>query len=93
MLNIHVFSSVKKKVTISSSAFEACRKVDAVVIVTEWKEFRDIDWEAVYVEMKKPAFLFDGRLLLDAEKLKKIGFNVRFHHTRTYPPVPHVMPC
>jgi UDPglucose 6-dehydrogenase len=63
-------------VTISSSAFEACRNSEAVVIATEWKEFRDIDWELVYQGMNKPAFVFDGRLIIDAEKLKKIGFKV-----------------
>lgn len=46
------------------------------MIATEWKEFRDIDWQAVYDSMNKPAFVFDGRMLLDAQKLKEIGFNV-----------------
>lgn len=47
-----------------------------MVIATEWKEFKDIDWETVYKGMKKPAFVFDGRLLVDAEELTKIGFKV-----------------
>lgn len=63
--------------TISSSALEACKNAEAVVIATEWKEFRDINWEAVYASMNKPAFIFDGRLLVDAEKLRKIGFKVK----------------
>jgi UDPglucose 6-dehydrogenase len=69
--------AIKKQVTISSSALEACENAEAVVIATEWKEFRDIDWEAVYASMNKPAFVFDGRLLVDAEKLRKIGFKVK----------------
>ena len=64
--------------TICKSALEACKNAEAVVIATEWKEFKDIDWEAVYAGMNKPAFVFDGRLLVDAEKLTKIGFKVRF---------------
>ncbi|KIJ16289.1 UDP-glucose 6-dehydrogenase [Paxillus involutus ATCC 200175] len=68
--------AMKKQVTICSSALEACKNAEAVVIATEWKEFRDIDWEAVYQGMNKPAFVFDGRLLLDADKLRKIGFKV-----------------
>jgi UDPglucose 6-dehydrogenase len=68
---------VKKQVTISASALEACRGAEAVVIATEWKEFRDIDWEVVYKGMNKPAFVFDGRLIIDAEKLRKIGFKVQ----------------
>jgi len=69
--------SIKKQVTICSSALEACRNAEAVVIATEWKEFaNEIDWEEVYAHMNKPAFVFDGRLILDAEKLTKIGFKV-----------------
>ena len=49
------------------------------MIATEWKEFKEIDWETVYAGMNKPAFIFDGRLLLDAEKLRKIGFHVRVY--------------
>jgi UDPglucose 6-dehydrogenase len=68
--------TVKKQVTICKSALEACKNAEAVVIATEWKEFKEIDWEAVYAGMNKPAFVFDGRLLVDAEKLTKIGFKV-----------------
>ena len=55
---------------------EACRNAEAVVIVTEWKEFREIDWKEVYAHMNKPAFVFDGRLLVNVEELKEIGFKV-----------------
>ena len=75
--------TVKRQVTICKSALEACKNAEAVVIATEWKEFKEIDWEAVYAGMNKPAFVFDGRLLVDAEKLTKIGFKVSlcFHFT------------
>jgi hypothetical protein len=39
-----------------------------------------IDWEKVYESMNKPAFVFDGRLIVDAEKLTKIGFKVSGLH-------------
>ncbi|KAJ2922597.1 hypothetical protein H1R20_g14511, partial [Candolleomyces eurysporus] len=68
--------TIQKQVRICSSAMEACQDAEAVVIATEWKEFNDIDWEQVYSRMNKPAFIFDGRLLVDAEKLRKIGFAV-----------------
>jgi len=48
------------------------------VIATEWKEFNDLNWEKIYERMNKPAFVFDGRLLVDAEKLRKIGFKVGY---------------
>ncbi|KAI8343341.1 UDP-glucose/GDP-mannose dehydrogenase family, NAD binding domain-containing protein [Chlamydoabsidia padenii] len=69
---------VEKKVQICQSAYEAADGADAVVIVTEWDEFRDdqLDYARIYAGMHKPAFLFDGRLLLDAAKLRQIGFKV-----------------
>ena len=69
--------AVEKRVKIFSSALEACKDAEAVVIATEWREFLDIDWTEVYHDMKKPAFVFDGRILLDADKLRNIGFKVR----------------
>ncbi|KAG6380080.1 UDP-glucose dehydrogenase family [Boletus reticuloceps] len=69
-------TTLQKRVKIFSSALEACKNAEAVVIATEWKEFRDIDWNVVYLNMRKPAFVFDGRILLDADKLRNIGFKV-----------------
>lgn len=71
------FLPVQKQVKICPSALEACKDAEAVVIATEWKEFREIDWKTVYASMAKPAFIFDGRILLDAEKLREIGFKVK----------------
>jgi UDPglucose 6-dehydrogenase len=61
-------------ITSNSNAYEACKDAHAIAILTEWDEFKAIDWNKVYDNMKKPAFIFDGRNLLDAEKLNKIGF-------------------
>ncbi|KAI0694119.1 UDP-glucose dehydrogenase [Cytidiella melzeri] len=68
---------IKKQVTLASSALEGCKNKEAIVIATEWKEFRDIDWQSVYDNMNKPAFVFDGRLLVDADHLRQIGFKVK----------------
>ncbi|KAK9332340.1 UDP-glucose/GDP-mannose dehydrogenase family, NAD binding domain-containing protein [Lipomyces starkeyi] len=71
-------TALKKQVTITSSAYEAAEGADAVVICTEWDEFRDtkLDYEKIYATMNKPAFIFDGRLILNQKKLEKIGFKV-----------------
>ena len=45
-----------------------------MAVLTEWDEFKAYDWQKIYDNMKKPAFVFDGRNVLDAEKLMKIGF-------------------
>ncbi|KAF9516107.1 hypothetical protein BS47DRAFT_1376070 [Hydnum rufescens UP504] len=67
---------IQKNVTITHSVLEATRDVEAVIIATEWREFKLIDWHAVYAQMSKPAFLFDGRLLVNPDELRQIGFRV-----------------
>ena len=54
--------------------YEACKGAHAIAVLTEWDEFKHYDWEKIYHDMNKPAFIFDGRNLLDKEKLTKIGF-------------------
>jgi len=63
-------------VTVAKSALSAAQNSEAVVIATEWDEFRTIDWRAVYDTMKKPAFVFDGRMILNRDVLREIGFEV-----------------
>jgi UDPglucose 6-dehydrogenase len=48
---------------------------NVIVIMTEWDEFTTYDWKIVNSNMKKPAYIFDGRNILDGELIKKIGFN------------------
>jgi UDPglucose 6-dehydrogenase len=54
--------------------YEACRHAHAIAILTEWDEFTQYDWQKIYENMQKPAFIFDGRNLLDGKKLSDIGF-------------------
>src|SRR5690606_27670147 len=70
--------AIKKQVTICDSAYTAAEGADCVVIATEWDEFRvdNLDYKKIYDSMQKPAFLFDGRLILDSKKLQDIGFQV-----------------
>jgi UDPglucose 6-dehydrogenase len=55
--------------------YDACKNAHAIAILTEWDEFKEYDWQRIYDNMLKPAFVFDGRNILDGEKLKAIGFN------------------
>eukprot|EP00392_Amoebophrya_sp_AT5.2_P013241 g13357.t1 len=48
----------------------------AIVVLTEWDEFAAYDYRRLYAKMQKPAFVFDGRNLLDHQKLGDIGFEV-----------------
>ena len=57
--------------------YEACKGSHAVAVITEWDEFKSYDWEKIYASMQKPAFIFDGRNLLDRQKLSQIGFKIQ----------------
>ena len=57
-----------------SDPYEACRDAHAIAVLTEWDEFKTYDWQRIYDAMKKPAFIFDGRNLLNAKELETIGF-------------------
>jgi len=45
-------------------------------VLTEWDEFKNLDFPAIYRGMHKPAFVFDGRNILPREEMRKIGFQV-----------------
>ncbi|MBZ9786742.1 UDP-glucose 6-dehydrogenase [Psychroflexus sp. CAK57W] len=66
----------KRHLQVVSNPYEACKDAHAIAILTEWDEFKDYDWQRIYDQMKKPAFLFDGRNILDRKKMKGIGFEV-----------------
>ena len=61
-------------VTICGDAYTATQGAHAVLILTEWDEFKALDFKRIYDSMQLPAFLFDGRNLLDLDALRKIGF-------------------
>lgn len=63
-------------VSIATDPYTAVQGAHALVVCTEWDEFIMLDYQRVYEAMEKPAFVFDGRLILDHDKLIKIGFQV-----------------
>ncbi len=64
----------KKRVTCFDNAYDACKDAHAIAVMTEWDEFKSYDWQKIYDDMLKPAFIFDGRNILDRKKLEDIGF-------------------
>jgi len=60
----------------TESAEEAVKDAHAIVILTEWDVFKTYDYGKFYAMMQKPAFVFDGRNLLDHSALRKVGFEV-----------------
>jgi UDPglucose 6-dehydrogenase len=62
------------RLTVAKDAYEACAGAHAIAIVTEWDEFKTLDYARIYAAMPKPACLFDGRNIVDLAALRKIGF-------------------
>ena len=56
--------------------YAAAAGADAVVVLTDWKQFKELDYRRIYSSMRCPAFVFDGRNCLDSVELRKIGFTV-----------------
>ena len=52
------------------------RGAHALAVLTEWDEFATLDFERIYEGMMKPAFVFDGRNILDHDRLRGLGFIV-----------------
>lgn len=67
---------IKQLVKVHSNPYEAMHNAHAIAVLTEWDEFKSYDWNLVYKNMLKPAFLFDGRNVLDRKMLEDIGFGV-----------------
>uniref|UniRef100_A0A8C2GZR3 UDP-glucose 6-dehydrogenase n=1 Tax=Cyprinus carpio TaxID=7962 RepID=A0A8C2GZR3_CYPCA len=69
---------VSDLVTVSSDPYDACESAHALVICTEWDMFKELNYEKIYHKMLKPAFIFDGRRVLDHlhPQLQNLGFQI-----------------
>ncbi len=74
-LNTRSAEENRRLLTVTQDPYEALEGAYAVAILTEWDEFKTYDWSRIKQQMKKPAFVFDGRRLLTPEKLAELGFN------------------
>lgn len=68
---------VRKNVLICKDAYTASEGCHAIVVCTEWSEFTSLDYNKIYEHMMKPAYIFDGRKILDHEALINIGYHVQ----------------
>jgi UDPglucose 6-dehydrogenase len=67
---------IGNKIEIVENGYDALDGADALVILTEWQEFRNPDFELIVKKLKKP-IIFDGRNLYDLEVVKKAG--IEYH--------------
>jgi UDPglucose 6-dehydrogenase len=70
---MHNARSVLPKVTLCEDPYEVAQNCDALLLATEWNEFKQLDFQAIYKAMKQP-IIMDGRNLWDAAYLKSLGF-------------------
>jgi UDPglucose 6-dehydrogenase len=66
--------SDNKQVRFCADAYEATKDAHAVLILTEWDAFKTLDYQKIFEQMQQPAFLFDGRNIVDLEAMRAIGF-------------------
>ena len=64
------------EVVFEEDPYAAARGAHAIAVLTEWDAYRSLDYGRIFDSMEKPAFVFDGRNLLDHQALHAIGFNV-----------------
>jgi UDPglucose 6-dehydrogenase len=65
----------RRLVKVVTDPYEACKDAHAVAVLTEWDEFKSYDWQTIYENMYKPAFVFDGRNILEKANLQRLGFS------------------
>ena len=64
------------RVHFESDPYTAAEGAHALAILTEWDVYRQLDYARIFASMEQPAFLFDGRNILDHQRLFELGFNV-----------------
>ena len=65
-----------EQVVFEPDPYVAARGAHAIAVLTEWPQFAELNYQAILESMTKPAFIFDGRHILDHKRLHALGFNV-----------------
>jgi UDPglucose 6-dehydrogenase len=72
----HDLQKYKDLVEYVNDPYKAAYKAHALAILTEWEIYKHLDYKKIFKSMEKPAFIFDGRNILNHNELFQIGFNV-----------------
>jgi UDPglucose 6-dehydrogenase len=76
LLDVHELGAPWTKITDERDPYAAAVDAHALVVLTEWDEFKTLDYPRILTTMSKPSFIFDGRNILDHDKLASYGFKV-----------------
>ncbi|MFW6221524.1 MAG: UDP-glucose 6-dehydrogenase [Fibrobacterota bacterium] len=66
----------QSRICFEPDPYKAASGAHAIAIMTEWDEYKDLDYQKIYDNMEHPSFIFDGRNILDCKKLFEIGYSV-----------------
>jgi UDPglucose 6-dehydrogenase len=69
-------AQLQSRVEYEPDVYKATAGAHAMAVMTEWGQFRTLDFERIYAQMQKPAFAFDGRDVLPHASLRDLGFEV-----------------
>ena len=75
-VNDETMPDLRRRMLLQPDPYTAAAGSHAIALMTEWDEFKTLDYKRLFDSMEKPAFLFDGRNILDHKALKAIGFEV-----------------
>ncbi len=67
---------IDDNVNYMNDPYEAVKEANAIVVITEWDIYKELDYKRIFSLMSKPAFIFDGRNVLNHNELFELGFNV-----------------
>jgi len=73
-LNTRSNEENRRLLSVENDPYKTCKDAHAIAVLTEWDEFKTYNWKTIFDNMQKPAFVFDGRGILDKEALEDIGF-------------------
>lgn len=69
-------ADVADRIEFEPDVYQAAKGAHAIAVMTEWDQYAKLDYEKIFKSMVKPAFIFDGRNILNHRELHKMGFNV-----------------
>ncbi|KAJ1412484.1 UDP-glucose/GDP-mannose dehydrogenase family, UDP binding domain-containing protein [Ochromonadaceae sp. CCMP2298] len=75
-VNERTMPNLDSMIITCAGVMEAVQGAHCIALMTEWDEFKSLDFQAIYDVMSKPAFVFDGRNILPHAELRAIGFEV-----------------
>ena len=73
---VWIWRTPKETIIYEKDPYKAAEGCHAIAVMTEWDLYKTLDYERIYQSMVKPAFIFDGRNIMDRNRCFDIGFNV-----------------